>query len=196
MRKFIIVANKIFKNEYQLQLIVLSQNESIKFMVPIKKLIKRSLKLRKSTPDVVFYDKDILNVKDLYNLQLEHHSKSLLYKLNNRTHLGLSTKIRVKDISEYFWIEGCIFENKFSKNNYKFFEIQIIKLLQEKNLSICNHTIYDQFHHINKQGHWDLEQILGREIIEKNLNSIRKTGIKYLDEIIVNGILMTWATSV
>lgn len=57
--------------EYQLQTTVLSYNECSRIMAKINKVIKHKVNLSSNTPNSIIYDKELYEVKNIYNLQQE-----------------------------------------------------------------------------------------------------------------------------
>ncbi|CAG8764195.1 13146_t:CDS:1, partial [Rhizophagus irregularis] len=72
-----------------------SEKECREIIAKVNRLLKHSCKLPISCPNVIIFDKDILNAKNLYALQLESLSKNTMYHSNGDIELKNLFKINL-----------------------------------------------------------------------------------------------------
>ncbi|RIA79670.1 hypothetical protein C1645_840170 [Glomus cerebriforme] len=169
--------------EYQMQMTILSKHECKTLMRPVKKLIKRKMNLSIASPDTILYSDLFLNVTNIYDRQVEHYASTMLYKLNSKGEMGISTRIRLDQIKKKEMIFGCVLEN-INSINRRTDDIIIkgIKILEENNFRMCNHL--SRFKHMNKKGRFRITDILNKETIKKSKISIKSTESMFVEDII------------
>ncbi|RIA98043.1 hypothetical protein C1645_813262 [Glomus cerebriforme] len=163
--------------EYQLQVVTISEEESDRLTGPMKKLIKRKTGLAQNTPNFILHDQDCYAMKDLYQLQIEHHTKNLLYIMNSNREVGITMRIRIDQIIHENWVTGCIFENiekiKGKKNDIL---IRVIKMLNENGIRMCKHSKKNK--HQDNRGEIEINIIIGNELESKSIDSLRRSNKK------------------
>lgn len=124
-------------------------------------IIKKRAGLAKSTPNFIIYEKDILGVKHIYDLQMEMLCKNLLYQANGNDKLKLLFSIKMIQEQKYIWTSRCpgeLITKNYGKNNWT---ISALKALNNENIKICNHETKDyREHHRIKGGKTDLIELL------------------------------------
>ena len=85
---------------------------------------------------------NIYGIKNIWDIQLQHHISKFLLRLNNSNLLGTTTKIRIQQLQNNLWSTTNILQhlnliidgkNKYSTN------FKIIQLLQYLNMQIDAH---------------------------------------------------------
>lgn len=84
--------------EFQLQAVVLTEAECDKIMVKVNNVVKHSCFLPTSCPNAVMYDKELFNFKNIYYLQLESLSKTILYYSNGNSELKKLFKLNLRKL--------------------------------------------------------------------------------------------------
>src|SRR5206468_2913411 len=97
--------------EYQIQGVVLKKKECENLMARINCLVKRKGNLASSTNNFIVYDKDMMGLRNIYDLQIESLSKNLLYQANGNKDLKKIFKIKLYQAQNERWIAGCIGDN-------------------------------------------------------------------------------------
>ncbi|GBC36383.2 hypothetical protein GLOIN_2v1824527 [Rhizophagus irregularis DAOM 181602=DAOM 197198] len=181
--------------EYQLAAIVLKKWECEKLMTRINMIIKKRAGLARSTPNFIIYDKDILGIKHIYDLQMEMICKNLLYQANGNYKLQILFKIKMIQEQKNIWTSRCPGELEiinYRKNNWI---ISALKALNNEKIKLCNHEIKDfrESHRI-KGGKTDLIELMERKDFITSIQSRKTKNIMFLEDILeVDGItLLKW----
>lgn len=98
----------ILKLEYQLQEVLLSKRECEKLMTPILKLCKHKGNFPMTLPNYIVYDRGLIGLKNLFELQLEMISKKLIYYANDKGILGRLFKIQMINLQLKYWTCKCL----------------------------------------------------------------------------------------
>src|SRR5256886_9661630 len=182
--------------EYQLQGIVLNKRECTKLMARINVLVKRKANLASCTNNFIIYDKEILGLKNIYDLQIENLSKNLLYQANGNKDLKKIFKIKLYQTQQEKWIAGCIGDNihtiKRNSNNYI---IDALKLLKDEGIHICDHEIKNEnTHHGKIGGNIEIREILSDKEYAGAKESCRKRELLFLEQLLEedNRRLLKW----
>ena len=122
--------------EYRLQNIVLSQSTCDKIFKQHINLLKHKAKLCRTIPTSVLLHPYIYNIKNIWDIQLQHHIPNFIKRLNNNHLLGILTQIRVQQLQNNLWSTTSILShpcpiidgpNRFTTN---FKIIQLLKHLE------------------------------------------------------------------
>ncbi|POG62436.1 hypothetical protein GLOIN_2v1846470 [Rhizophagus irregularis DAOM 181602=DAOM 197198] len=158
-------------------------------------IIKKRAGLARSTPNFIIYDKDILGIKHIYDLQMEMICKNLLYQANGNYKLQILFKIKMIQEQKNIWTSRCPGEieiTNYRKNNWI---ISALKALNNEKIKICNHEIKDfrESHRI-KGGKTDLIELMERKDFITSIQSRKTKNIMFLEDILeVDGItLLKW----
>ncbi|GBB99592.1 hypothetical protein RclHR1_35780001 [Rhizophagus clarus] len=93
-----------------------------------------------STANSILYDKKLLNVKDIYALQIEHLTQLVMYTSNEEKELSELTEITLSNLQQEYWTTKCIGENpeilRFGKKCHL---ADALIILKNHNITICNH---------------------------------------------------------
>jgi hypothetical protein len=96
------------ENEYQMMGVILNKIECQKLMRPINELCKTRGNLARLTPNFILYDKDIIGLKNIYDLQIENISKNLIYYANTNSEIGKIFFMQIKKLRYDLWTPNCI----------------------------------------------------------------------------------------
>jgi hypothetical protein len=174
------------KIEYQLNGVLLTKNECNNLMKTINKLCKNKGKLASTTPNCIIYDKNIIGLKNIFDVQLEMISKNLLYYANENSELGKVFKIKMRQMQEDYWTANCLGENgqliNFGKNNYIGDALYILK---EENFTICDYEIKNENNdHLITIGIIKLEDIFKEKEYQHFRKSLVNKNLLYLEQCI------------
>jgi len=96
--------------EYNLNDMVLTENECGKITSRFVSTIKNKALLARTAPSALLYAKEAYNVGNLWDRQLQMHSSNLLSRLNDKGILGNSMRIRLQHLQNSFWSSQIITE--------------------------------------------------------------------------------------
>jgi len=88
------------KLEYRTQLSCLTKNDCFNLQSPYRTLFKHKLKLSKTCPNSILFNRLLYNFRDLYDVTLQSKISQLYIQINDRNLLGLTTQIRLKQIQD------------------------------------------------------------------------------------------------
>ncbi|CAG8747827.1 22818_t:CDS:2, partial [Rhizophagus irregularis] len=145
--------------EYRAQLIILSEQECNKFMAKFRILFKHKLKFMKTTPNLIIHLKEMFNVKNIEDNQLQAKTTNFILQINDKNELGMITKIRLYNLQQF-----------------------VLKSIKNQNFSIAINDTIDKMEIIG--GNILIKDILPEEIYFKNLRSIKKLNIMFANQIL------------
>uniref|UniRef100_U9V813 Uncharacterized protein n=1 Tax=Rhizophagus irregularis (strain DAOM 181602 / DAOM 197198 / MUCL 43194) TaxID=747089 RepID=U9V813_RHIID len=183
----------VLRIEYQLAAIVLTKNECTKLMTRLNMIIKKRASLTRSTPNFIIYDKDLYDVKHIYDLQLEMLSKNLLYQANGNDKLKKLFKIVMSQEQKRIWTSKCPGDFNLSYKTNNNWCIAAIKILNNENIKICDHELYSNINknHLIEGGNTDILEILDEKNIMKSAASRRNKKIMFIEDVLESdGIYM------
>ncbi|PKY55306.1 hypothetical protein RhiirA4_427411 [Rhizophagus irregularis] len=181
--------------EYQLAAIILKKWECDRLMTRINMIIKKRAGLARTTPNFIIYEKDILGVKHIYDLQMEMLCKNLLYQANGNNKLQTLFKIKMIQEQKKLWTSRCPGELKimnYRKNNWV---VSALKALNNEKIKICNHETKDyKENHRIQGGKTDLIDLLEEKEFVTSIQSRKIKNIMFLEDILeADGItLLKW----
>ncbi|PKC59701.1 hypothetical protein RhiirA1_469060 [Rhizophagus irregularis] len=172
--------------EYQLAAIVLTKNEYTKLMTRLNMIIKKRASLTRSTPNFIIYDKDLYDVKHIYDLQLEMLSKNLLYQANGNDKLKKLFKIVMSQEQKRIWTSKCPGDFNLSYKTNNNWCIAAIKILNNENIKICDHELYSNINknHLIEGGNTDILEIIDEKNIMKSAASRRNKKIMFIEDVL------------
>jgi hypothetical protein len=128
--------------EYRIHNIILSRSTCNRILSKYLTVFKHKAKLAKTTPNSTILNHNIYGIKNIWDIQLQHHTSNFILRLNNNTLLGLSTHIRLQQLQNNLWSTTNILKHPnpiidgLNKNSTTF---KIIKLLRHLDVSITAH---------------------------------------------------------
>ncbi|GBB96288.1 hypothetical protein RclHR1_02720003 [Rhizophagus clarus] len=172
--------------EYQLQAIVLTEDECNELMRKINVLIKHLSDMPSTSPNFLLYDKDIYGLKHIYNLQIENLSKNIIYMMNDKGRLKEIMELKMIQEQNKIWTRQCIGNlNCKSFRRQNSWLINAIDLLKKEKISICKHKYNDKFiHHCINGGTSEIIDLLTDNEIEKSSSSRKKRGVIFIEQIL------------
>jgi hypothetical protein len=183
--------------EYQIQNIVIPLTICQKILSKYLTVAKHKASHPKTLPNSTMLNHNIYGIKNIWDIQLQHHITNFLARLNNSDLLGLSTQIRIQQLQNNLWSTISLLQhpnplidgpNKYT-TTYK-----IIKLLNPLNIVITANNNY-QWPKIYQHNAYSLEQILNKHPLYSTFKQqLRKKNIIYLDQLTTseNNILLKW----
>ncbi|EXX53868.1 hypothetical protein RirG_239880 [Rhizophagus irregularis DAOM 197198w] len=90
--------------EYRAQLIILSEHECNKIMAKFRILFKHKLKFMKTTPNSIVHLKEMFNVKNIEDNQLQAKTTNFILQINDKNELGMITKIRLYNLQQLLFL--------------------------------------------------------------------------------------------
>ncbi|CAB4439657.1 unnamed protein product [Rhizophagus irregularis] len=178
--------------EYQLAAIVLTKNECNNLMTRLNGIIKKRAGLAKSTPNFILFEKDLLGLKHIYDLQMEMLYKNLLYQANGNEKLKRLFLIKISQEQKNIWTSKCPGEMQIESKCHHNWILAAMKALNEENIRICNHEIKNtNERHRIKGGRTDILEILNPKLIKNSVNSRRSKDVMFLEDLLeADGINM------
>jgi hypothetical protein len=137
-----------------------------------------------SLPNYILYDRDFLGLKNIYDLQLEKIGNEVIYYANNKSELGDLFTIHLKEMQNRIWTVECIGENLINITNTRNNNVAAqLKILREKELSICDHEVKNNMNdHRDKGGLIAIKEILTEKEYKNSVPSLRTKGILFLEQ--------------
>ncbi|CAB5314578.1 unnamed protein product [Rhizophagus irregularis] len=179
--------------EYRAQLIILSEYECNKIMAKFRILFKHKLKFMKTTPNSIVHLKEMFNVKNIEDNQLQAKTTNFILQINDKNELGMITKIRLYNLQQLLFLndnpiyslrEKDIIRYKkiFTTQLKNHYILECIKMLKTQNFSIAINDTVDKMEIIG--GNILIKDILPEEIYFDNLRSIKKINIMFANQIL------------
>ena len=98
--------------EYRLHNIVLQCTICDSILSKYLTVAKHKASLSRSTPNSTMLNPHIYNIRNIWDIQLQHHITSFQNRLNNPDTLGTSTKIRLQQLQNNLWSSINILQHK------------------------------------------------------------------------------------
>jgi ribonuclease HI len=184
--------------EYRINNIVISQSICNKLLSQYLTVAKHKAGLSKSTPNSTLLNHNIYGVKNVWDIQLQHHITNLLIRINNQQLLGSSTQIRLQQLQNNLWSPTNILQHQHplidGKNRHTT-TFKIIQLLQNLNMTI---QIDNNIQNIQTltYPHTSIESILDKHPQYLSFKQqLRTKHIMYLEQLTSsdNTILLDWS---
>jgi hypothetical protein len=138
--------------EYRIHNIVLPQYICNKILSKYLTIAKHKAKLSKTTPNSTMLNHNIYGIKNVWDIQLQHHISNFLNRINNQDLLGTTTHIRLQHLQNNLWSTTNILQHPnpvidgLNKNTTTF---KIILLFKYLNLTITTNSNLSIPHTIN-----------------------------------------------
>ena len=183
--------------EYRIQNIVLSQSTCNKILTQHIGLIKHKAKLNRTIPTSTLLHPQIYNIKNIWDIQLQHHLSNFIKRLNSNNLLNITTLIRVQQLQNNLWSPTSIFTHPnptIDGPNKSTTTFKIIQLFKHLNWSISPNP-YFNISFVIKEGSISLESILASHpkytIFKKQ---IRHHHLLFFDQLTTydNSCLLDW----
>lgn len=95
---YVINSVAILRIEYKLNLTILSKREADKTITKLRKLLRYKIGITNFSPNVLLSNKDLFNLIDLYDRQIEKQITELEIRLNDPNNLGKTMEIRNRQL--------------------------------------------------------------------------------------------------
>ena len=172
------------KIEYKTNILILSENEINSLISIIRKLVRNKIGIANTAPNTFLYKKEIYKLVNFSERQEIKQIELLNYKLADDRLLGLTTKIRIKQLQYDEWLHDNPLEI-WNYNDILTFKNniigQILCLMNKKGLGINSKD--DEHNWKIEGGNVPLADIL-RNDYRKHRNSLRNKNIMYVEQII------------
>jgi len=183
--------------EYRLHNIVLSQNTCNKILTSHIGLVKNKAKLNRTIPTSTLLYPQLYNIRNIWDIQLQHHITNFTKRLNSPDLLGTSTRIRLQQLQNNLWSPTSILihdnpiidgPNKHTVN------FKIIQLFKHLGVMFTSNPLYNIPCTI-QEGSISLESLLSSHSKYTTFKKqLRHHGILYLDQLTTfdNSCLLDW----
>jgi hypothetical protein len=183
--------------EYQLYNIVLKQKTCEKILTSHIRLVKNKAKLSRTIPTSTLLHPQLYNIRNIWDIQLQHHITNFTKRLNSPDLLGISTRIRIQQLQNNLWSSTSILTHNnpiIDGPNKHTTNFKIIQLFKHLGIIFTPNLLYNILYTI-QEGSISLESILSPHtkysIFKKQL---RYHSILYLDQLTTfdNSCLLEW----
>jgi len=89
--------------EYHIHNLVLSRKTCNQILSSYLTVAKHKANLLRSTPNSIMLNHNIYGIKNIWDIQLQHHISKFLNRINNSELLEISTKIRIQQLQNNLW---------------------------------------------------------------------------------------------
>jgi hypothetical protein len=143
--QYIINTVIILTIEYRLYNLVLSQQICKQILSHHIKLVKHKAKLNRTIPTSTILHPQLYNIRNIWDIQLQHHITNFIKQINNSDLLGTSSRIRLQQLQNNLWSSTNILTHPNptidgpNKNSTSF---KILKLFNYLGISITHNPIY------------------------------------------------------
>src|SRR5260363_176110 len=183
--------------EYRIQNIVINRSACNKILSHHIGLVKHKAKLSRTIPTSTLLHPQIYNIKNIWDIQLQHHISNFIKRLNNNDLLGTTTHIRIQQIQNNLWSPTSIFSHPnpiIDGPNRHTTNFKIILLFKHLNCIISTNINWN-IPFIIKEGSVSLESILSSHPKYSTFKKqIRHHHLLYLDQLTTfdNLHLLNW----
>ena len=128
--------------EYRIHNIVIPRNICNSLLSKYLSVAKHKAHLARSTPTSTLLNHNIYGIKNIWDIQLQHHIPNLLLRLNNPNLLGKSTHIRLQQLQNNLWSTTNILQHpnpRIDGPNKNTTTFKIILLINQLQSSISSH---------------------------------------------------------
>ena len=97
--------------EYRIHNIVIPHSVCNKILSNYLTIAKHKSKLPRSIPNSTMLNHNIYGIKNVWDIQLQHHISNLMLRLNDSDLLGTSTQIRLQQLQNNLWSSTNILQH-------------------------------------------------------------------------------------
>ena len=183
--------------EYRIQNIVINRSACNKILSHHIGLVKHKAKLSRTIPTSTLLHPQLYNIKNIWDIQLQHHISNFIKCLNDNNLLGTTTHIRIQQIQNNLWSSTSIFLHPnptIDGPNRNTTNFKIIKLFKHLEWTINTNPNFNIPFTI-KDGSISLESILSSHPKYSTFKKqIRHHHLLFLDQLISfdNSCLLNW----
>jgi hypothetical protein len=169
--------------EYKSQLTGFSEKVCKKLQSPYLTLLKQKLKLPKTCPNSIFYNRLIYKFKDLYETKMQSMITNFFIQINDKKLLGMTTQIRLRQIQD----QWCLAESplvSWKVDNTCKYSDQLtftINYIHQYNITI---QINDDLKDAIIGGKFPLSNILSHAEIRRFNKSLINYNIRFLSQLL------------
>jgi ribonuclease HI len=183
--------------EYRLQNIILSRTLCDKILSKYLTVAKHKASHSRSLPNSTMLNTNIYGIKNIWDIQLQHHISNFLARLNNSNLLGTSTQIRIQQLQNNLWSTTNILQHpnpQVEGPNKHTTTFKIIKLFNYLGITIIANNNY-QWPKTYQHSAYPLEKILSQHTLYRTFKKqLRQKNLLYLDQLMTseNNVLLKW----
>ena len=183
--------------EYRLHSIILPRTVCNQILSKYLTVAKHKSHLFRSIPNSTMLNPFLYNIRNIWDIQLQHHIPNYLQRINNPDLLGITTRIRLQQLQNNLWSPISILNHPkpmIDGPNRNSLNFKIIQLFTHLGLTISVNSNSTWPHTINNSGQ-ALEPILSQH--SKYLTfkkQLRQANIMYLEQLYTtdNSTLLDW----
>ena len=97
--------------EYRLHNIVLSRTICNNILAKYLTVAKHKSHLSRSIPNSTMLNPHLYNIRNIWDIQLQHHISNFLTRINNPNTLGITTRIRLQQLQNNLWSSTNILQH-------------------------------------------------------------------------------------
>jgi ribonuclease HI len=149
--------------EYRIHNIILSQTICKGILAKCLTVAKHKSNLSRSIPNSTMLNPYLYNVRNIWDIQLQHHITNFLQRINDQNTLGITTRIRLQQLQNNLWSPTNILQHPspivYGPNRHTL-NFKIIKLMRYLNISSSVNSNMSWPHTISYNSVQPLEKIL------------------------------------
>ena len=183
---YVLNAVAIPRIEYKAHLTIFNELEAKSLTAKLRTCLHNKIGIANTAPNVLLNRKELYNLIDFFDRQIEAQTSNLILKLNDKGALGITTEIRLRQLQTKEWLNDNPL-HVWNYNNVNMFKgniiAQILCLIGDLGLSI--YFLHDNTFKI-EGGSVPIIDIL-KDDYRKNINSLKKKNIIYLEQLAYEG---------
>ena len=183
---YVLNAVAISRIEYKAHLTIFNELEAKSLTAKLRTCLRNKIGIANTAPNVLLNRKELYNLIDFFDRQIEAQTSNLILKLNDKGALGITTEIRLRQLQTKEWLNDNPL-HVWNYNNVNMFKgntiAQILCLMGDLGLSI--YFLHDNTFKI-EGGSVSIIDIL-KDDYRKNINSLKKKNILYLEQLAYEG---------
>ena len=183
---YVLNAVAISRIEYKAHLTIFNELEAKSLTAKLRTCLRNKIGIANTAPNVLLNRKELYNLIDFFDRQIEAQTSNLILKLNDKGALGITTEIRLRQLQTKEWLNDNPL-HVWNYNNVNMFKgntiAQILCLMGDLGLSI--YFLHDNTFKI-EGGSVLIIDIL-KDNYRKNINSLKKKNILYLEQLAYEG---------
>ncbi|CAB4441046.1 unnamed protein product [Rhizophagus irregularis] len=183
------------KVEYRAQMIILTEDECNSLIAPFRMLYKNKMGLARTAPNALMHTREFYNLKNFSDNQLQAKLTNFIIQLNDNNELGQITRIRLYNLQELLLlvndpllsltVNDIIKYKKIFRAQLKnSFLIENIFLMKIHGFEVKNNNELTKYLMNVPGDDIKIKDVVGDEIFFKNILSLKKLNIVFLDQIL------------
>src|SRR5205085_9338352 len=183
--------------EYHIHNIILFQTTCNKLLSSYLTIAKHKSNLALTTSNSTLLNHNIYGIKNIWDIQLQHHISNFLIRLCDTNLLGISTQIRLQQLQNNLWSTTNILQHpqpQIDSPNKNSTNFKIILLFHYSNISILTNTNNRQPTTISDP-YIPLEKIFQHNLYNSFKHQLQTKQILFLEQLTSadNYTLLNWS---